>query len=212
MNAMTPQSDQKLLAALRNSPEAVKLVAAENERIIAERQKPIDAIKALDAKARREFPALEKGVQTAIAGVREAEKALHAANDKLRMASHAKSAASNTYTRERHLLETQLRDGVSAKLFDDFQSEMFDEIEESRKQFEGGYVRVRNRVTGRLEERGYNNSISVNGRIAAIKTAMDEAEALRLAADQSVAAARLAELRATLPKIVPAIRPGEEKE
>ena len=172
-------SDQKFITALRDSPVGVKIEAEIHARTTAERQAQIDVLAALDAKAAREFPSLEKAEQSAIAGVREAEKALQAAN--------------------------------GARVFQSFMSEMLNELDKSRKQHEGGYVDVRNPVTRESEHRGYNNSASVKGRIAAINAAMEEAQRLRLAADQSTVAARLAELRANLPTIKPAVRPDVEE-
>lgn len=204
-------SDQKFITALRDSPVGVKIEAEIHARTTAERQAQIDVLAALDAKAEREFPSLEKAVQSAIASVREAEKALQAANDKLRAASYAKSGASLDYTMARQRVEQLLRAGADDVLFQSFMSEMLNELDKSRKQHEGGYVDVRNPVTRESEHRGYNNSASVKGRIAAINAAMEEAQRLRLAADQSTVAARLAELRANLPTIKPAVRPDVEE-
>jgi hypothetical protein len=212
MNAIAPHSDQKLLDVLKQSPDIQKIIADDHARTVSERQKIIAAMAALDARSERDFLALEKAVQIAIAGVREADKALRAANDRLGAASYAKSGANYAYTSERQRLEELLRDGVDSAMFDDFQRQMRDELDKTRKQFEGGSVRFVNRLTDRGEERGYNNGPSVNARLSAISAAMEEAERLRISADQSTVAARLAELRANLPKVVPAVTPAGDKQ
>lgn len=208
MNAMTPHSDQELLAALGQNPEIKKYVADKNARDTAGRQKIIDTIAALDAKAARELAAFKKVVQTKIVGVREAEKTLRAANDELSVASFAESGANLTYSTERQSLEVLLRLGVDADLFDNFQREMRDEVEKTRKKFVGGYVQMTHEVTRKTELRGYNNSDTVNARLAAIRAAMEEAERLRISADQTKVAARLDELRAGLPEVGEPKGPG----
>jgi DNA-binding NarL/FixJ family response regulator len=213
MNIMTPpNSDEKLLAALRRSPVVEKIIVEDAARAIAERQKIIDARAELERKASVDFPKLDKAVQSAIAGKVEVEKAIQAANYKLNAAVAAKSAASSFYTMEDHRLEQILRDGADRSLFDDFAYDMRTELIDARKKYVGGTVTVKNRATRKDESVGFNNADSVNLRLSAINAAMEEAENLRLRADQSGVAERLAALRATLPEIgapvIPTINSG----
>ena len=211
MNAIVPHSDQKLLASLRQSPEIQKILVDEHAHTVAERKEIITAIAALDAKANRDFVSLDKAVETAVAGGREAEKALRAANDRISKASFAKSAAGIDYSIQRQILAVRLREGVDERIFREFQSEMLDELDKARKQFDVGSVRVKNRMTGFSEDLVFNNGASVQARVAAIRAAMDEAETLPFAADQSLVPARLETLRAGLPKVAPAVQPNEKK-
>jgi hypothetical protein len=213
MNIMTPpNSDEKLLAAIRRSPMVEKIIIDDAARATAERQKIIDARAELDRKASVDLPKLESAVQSAIAGKKEVEKSLRAANDKLGAAVAAKSAASGFYTMEDHRLEQILRDGADCSLFDDFDYDMRTELIEARKKYVGGTVTVKNRATRKDERVGFNNADSVNLRLSAINAAMEEAAKLRLRADQSGVAERLAALRATLPEIgapvIPTINSG----
>jgi signal transduction histidine kinase len=205
--ATLPHTDRQFLDLLRSSPDIGKLAADGAREKTAARQKKLDAIAALEAKAAREYPALEKAVQSAIARVREAEHALKAANDRLNEAAAAKATASHIYTHERRLLEHALRSEVDAKLFDDFRSGLLDELDSARKGIEAGIIPVHNKALRKDESRPYTNIASVNRRLAAINRALEEGELLRLAADQSNMAEKLAAIRAALPKIEPAVIP-----
>ncbi len=207
VNAHTPNSDAQFLDAIKRAPIGQTIIAADRDRLVAERRKAIAAIDALDAKAPAEFAKLEKAIKTAISARDEVRKQLLDADEKLRLASLAKSGASLAYDAERRRLEAILRDSPVATMLDDFQREMRDELEAARKKHEGGWVQDRNEVTRQPILRGFTNKASVNARLNAIHAAIAKAEELRLAADQSDVAAKLDALRASLPEIVGAIAP-----
>ena len=204
MTAVTKITDQTFLDALRRAPFAQSILADNSAREIAERKALVDALAKLDAKAPTEFAKLDKAISAEIANVRAAEIALKAANDKLAAANYAKSGATIAYDNERLRLEAALRNSPAADVIDVFTRDMRDELESARKAHEGGWIQERHPVTREPMLRGYTNKESVAARVNAIHAALAAAEALRLAADQSNIEAKLAALRAGLPKIGPA--------
>ena len=207
VNALTPNSDAQFLEAIKRAPIGQTIIADQNARVVAERKKMVDALKALDSKAPAEFANLDKAIQTAIGARDEVRKQLRDHEEKVRLASLAKSGASLAYDADRRRLEGMLRNSPVATMIDAFQRDMVDEVYAARKKHEGGFVQDRNEVTRRPILRGFTNKDSVNGRLNAIHAAIAKAEELRLAADQSDVAAKLDALRSSLPEIVGAIAP-----
>ncbi len=208
MNAVLPI--ERFVSALAESETGKQIVADVHAEAVRKRKSIVAALAALDARADKESPALEKAVKAGIDGVREVEKALKAANDRLNAASLAKSAANAIYTVERARLEGLLREGCDEELLNAFRSEMLDELDAARKLHEGGWKQTVSPVSGHTVMLGFTNKASVAARVAAIRAAMDEAEGLRLAVDQSAIPDRLAQLRAALPAIGRAVGPGVE--
>ena len=201
MNFALPHTDRALLDAVRVSPIGRDLIAAEVKQTMAARRKLIAEIDALDAKAAAESPKHERAVAAAIDDVRAAEAALRVANDRLRDVGYAKSQWSLGYTLARQRLEQELRNGADGDAIDAFIRDMHDDQDLSRKAHVGGLDHQTNPVTRKASLRRYTNAKTVFARIEAAKAAIDEAERLRLSADQSAVRARLAELRAKLPAI-----------
>ena len=205
MNAVTSHSE--FVDLLKRSPDGRRIVEGEAARVVDERKRLVDALRALDAKAPSEFTKLDKAVTAAIADVRAAEIALKAANETLRLAGLAKSGASLAYDSERLRIEAALRDSPAAKQIDGFCSEMLDALYATSAQHEGGYIFDTPLGGGDHVRRGYTNWESVRARLDAIHRALAEAEALRLEADQSNLELALQALRAGLPAVKPAQYP-----
>lgn len=203
MNAVTPSSFD-FLDVLRRTPAVHEAVQAEAARTLAERKALTDALAKLDAKAPAEFAKLDKAISAEIGNVRAAEIALKEANAKLAAANYAKGAAVIAYDAERQRLEAALRNSRAADAIDAFTRDMRDELDAARKLHEGGWIQDRHPVTREPMLRGFSNKQSVAARVEAIHAAIETAEALRLAADQSDVETKLAALKAGLPKIEPA--------
>lgn len=211
MNAIVSISDRDFVDALKRAPVGKTILAEDHARTVAARQKLIDEKATLLAKADIEFPRLEKAVQAEIKNVRASELALRDANEKLRLVGLAKSGASLALDGACQRIDAVLGATPAAKAIDEFEREMRDEIDAAMKRHEGGYVQESRPLEinphYRVALHGYSNRPSVSARLDAIHAAMAEAERLRLAADQSDLAARLAALRGGLPEITGAVYP-----
>jgi hypothetical protein len=211
VNALTPQSNAEFIEAMKRAPAGRAVIQAETARVIASRQKLIDELAALDAKAAVDFPKLDKAVQSEIAATRASEDALRAQNDKLRAANFAKSGAVIAYDAGRQRIEAELRARPAAKIIDEFQISMRDEIDAAMRKHEGGRIQENRPLARNPQERilvhGYGNRASVAARLDAIHAAIAAADSLRLAADQGDLAAKLDALRAGLPAIESAVIP-----
>jgi hypothetical protein len=125
--------------------------------------------------------------------------------------NQAKSNASFTLTGERQRAEAELSDTEYSETITDFQREMRWGMDDVRKQYEFHTEVSVNALTGETMRRGYNNRSSIDARILAMRAAIDHAEALRLIADQSNVPEQLATIRASLPKVLPAVDPAEKR-
>ncbi len=212
LNALTPQSNAEFIEAMKRAPAGQAVLKAETARVITARQKLLDELAALDAKAAVDFPKLDKAVQVEIAATRAVELALKAQNAKLSAANFAKSDAVIAYDAGRRRIEAELRDTRAAKVIDEFQISMRDEIDAAMKKHEGGRVQENRPLARDPRERilvhGYGNRLSVKNRLDAIHGAIAAAEALRIAADQGDLVAKLDALRAGLPAIESAVIPS----
>jgi len=202
---------QKFLDALQAHPIGKEIKNTAQAETIAARKKLIEALAANEAKADKAFPLLAKAVDTAVAKVRAAEKALQAANEDLWKANQAKSNASFDHTGERHRIEALLSDTEYYETITEFQREMRNGQDDARKQFDFHNEVIVNALTGATTHRGYDNRASVDARISAMRAAIDQAEALRLIADQSNVPERLAAIRSSLPKVSRAVDPTEKR-
>jgi hypothetical protein len=209
VNALSPNAE--FIEAMKRAPAGQAVIKAEHARTVAARQKLIDELAKLDADALKTFPRLDAAIQTEIAATRGVELALKAQNEKLRLAGLAKSSAVIAYDSGRRRIEAELRDTLAAKIVDEFQRSMRDEIDAAMKKHEGGRVQENRPLARDPRERilihGYGNRVSVAARLDAIHAAIAAAENLRIAADQTDILVRLDGLRAGLPEIEGAVIP-----
>ena len=116
-----------------------------------------------------------------------------------------------SYDQGRQRIEAELRATPAAKVLDEFQRDMRDEIDAAMRRHEGGRIQENRPLARDPHERilihGYGNRASVATRLDAIAAAQAEAERLRLVADQTGLVAKLDALRAGLPTIVSAVVP-----
>jgi hypothetical protein len=202
---------KKFLIALQESEIGKDIINKSHTEIVAERQKIIDALAANEAKAEKDFPLRTKAIEAAIAKVREVGRVWQAANDDLNRASYARSSASLAHTSERHRLQGLLWDTEYSETITDFQREMRWGMDDVRKQYDFYAETSVNALTGESMLRRYSNRASVDARISAMREAIDQADALRLIADQSNVPEQLAAIRAGLPKVLPAVDPLEKR-
>jgi hypothetical protein len=193
--------EAKVVELLAKSP-AVKKALAEDEAAVLEHRKHLSSEMArLDREAAKAFPKLEAAVADALATVKEADKALKAANVRLGQASTAKMNASFNYGNERDGVEHELRSSASP-LLAEFISEMRDALQETRKAFYVEREHVsRNPITGRVKRTQASNVTEVNRRIEAINAAIEAAQRMQLDPQQTDVATKIAKLKAGLPTV-----------
>ena len=184
---------------LAKTPALKAAMAERDAAMVLRRRGMIGEIRKLDREAERNYAKLTDAVDAAVALVKEREAALWAARQAYDVAVAAKSTASFAYTRQRDLLEAELRESANPAI-DAFVDEMRDALYATRKAL-GSVERVaRNEVTNKSRHVVISNIESVNARVAAINAAIERAQELRVTeADQSVVPAKLETLRAGLP-------------
>ena len=198
-------ADHEFLGELRRAPLGKQIATDAAERRLAERKQIAAKLAELDARDAADYPRRTKAVDDAVAAAKAAEVAWRLAQDKARAASAAASDASHGYVLRRASLEQELRGSADNEAIDGFVRDMRAGEEEARREHVGGYVQLVHKETGERILRGFTNKHDVARRIAAIRAAIEEAERLRLSPDQRRVHVRLAELRAALPAIGPAV-------
>jgi hypothetical protein len=186
-------------AILSQTPAFKAAVAERDAAGVLHRRGLIATIKKLERQAERDFHEQHASIDSAFALLKERETALIAARHALNLANVQRSTASYRYTRERDAIEAELIESANPAI-DAFVSEMRDAVDLTRKMI--GYVEriERNEITGKGRHVVISNTEAIKARIAAINTAIERAQELRVTeADQSVVPAQLEKLRAGLP-------------
>ena len=195
MNATIKPDQLDVLTALARQPATQKLLADDRSRAIAERQARVDRIAALDKKAEAEWPAGQAAIKAAVAKVREAELRLRESNEALVAANAAASNASYAYTNSRQIEESALIAGADSATIEAHRRELLDDIDKLRRPgaIIAGEEHSRHLVTRR--------PASVRARLLALRDAFEASGELALAPDQATLTAKIAALRASLPKV-----------
>jgi hypothetical protein len=203
--------EAKVVELLAKSPAVQKALAEDAAAVLEHRKQLSSDMAALDRKMGKAYPSLEAAVADALATVKEAEKALKAANVRLGQASTAKMNASFRYQTDRDAIEHELR-GSSSHLLAEFISEMRDAMQEARKSFYVDREVVhRNPITGKVRRTQASNVTEVNARVAAINAAIETAQHMQLDPSQTEVAAKIARIKSGLPTVTPATTPDSEE-
>jgi DNA repair exonuclease SbcCD ATPase subunit len=198
MNAMIKADE--FFDTLRTSTAIGREITKQiDEARLSERKQIAAELAALHAGIEKEFPKLASAADKAIAELREAEKRLEAARQKVDSAVSAKSAASWNYTYQRDKLERELVESASP-LLGEFLEWARSEIVAARRQASARHWTEQSLFKGPVA-RTENNFASVAAKIEGLNLAIESATEARLLADQSGIPALLEQLRAGLPKI-----------
>jgi hypothetical protein len=196
----------EIIDLLARTPAYKQQLAEQAAALALTRSHQIAALRRLEKEQEASYPKRTAAVETELAAVKRAELALHAAQLKWQAAETAKSQASAVYSGQRGRIEAELRASASPAL-DQFRSEMLDELDASRKQFQFNATMAKHPITGAATRVCINNADSVASRVCAIQFAMEAAEDLRLyAPDQATIPAELEKLRQSLPPIDQVLR------
>jgi hypothetical protein len=190
------------LAAIRKSPEGLKISAAAAAATLARRKGLADELRSINERAAKEWPKAFAASEEAAKAVRAAEKALREANAKLAAANNVRFEVSDVYTRRRAELEAGLAESASP-LIAVFEQEMLGEMVRLRLP---GMIELRdnstkNEITGVISRGQISNVESINTRLRACMMAIERSRDMQLQPDHSSVPAALDALRAGLPKI-----------
>jgi alanyl-tRNA synthetase len=191
------QTDDEFLAALRRSPVALKVVADESERILAERQDLADRLAKLEAGATASYPKFVADIETAQSNLAAAEKIVAEARRKLNAAAGAKLSASQKYTNERNAIDAALAKSAPREI-EEFAADLRAELDKLRKKFSSNTYEDRNDISGKITVRIESNAGELNERRQIIIETLDELEELRREPDRAAIMARIAKRRAQM--------------
>jgi hypothetical protein len=202
MAVTAPDTETRNVVELLRGSEFVKAAAvAQAAAQTLARRGLIAQIRTLERDYEKRRPQLEAELAAAIAGVKQAEAALLAAQKRANAALGAKSTASYTYSAQRDRLEQQLRESAHPALAS-WVREMLDELDRTRKKFSYIETRETHPITRLARRIVTNNAQSVAKRVAAIMAAIEEAERLKLELDdQTSIPEMLGALAAGLPLV-----------
>jgi hypothetical protein len=208
-----PPDANVVIDAARAHPPISGIISLQAAQLVRDRKMLRDQIDQLDSEKGslvEKFLAAEQKAKAAIAEVKAAEKALQAARAKATQANMDQTAASLAIHRARENAANALKVTAENAIIDTFRTEMFDEMAKARRGVSFAERVEHNRVTGKVSSRYVeSNGPQITGRLLAISEALIEAEELRLLPDQTVVPARIAEIKAALPKVGGIIYSGE---
>jgi hypothetical protein len=196
-------TEMEALAALARAPATQKAVADAHARDVAERQARNDRIKALDAQSATDWPAGQRAVAKAIEGREKAIRALMAADETLRQANGDAFSKSHAYTRSRMEEEAALIAGADLPLISKWKDELLNELTALGRPsvIVTNQTVERSPVTRQQVRTGYSNIKSINLRMSAVQKSYQEADELKLVADQRTLPTIIAEIRASWPEV-----------
>ena len=197
----TEPSADAVIDALRGSATVKKALVDRDAEIVRDRRRLVDELARREETAERDFPLMAQAIDAAMVEVRAAETKLKEAKNKVGLAVAAKSNASFAYQDRRQEIEAALIRGASP-MIGQFVDEMRDEIVATRKRNFASHTQIANPITRAAKFSTLTNHPAVLARVAAAEAVIQQAEALRLEPDQSDIAAKLDQLRASLPAVI----------
>jgi hypothetical protein len=200
MNATKPVSDVVLLDSLRASPAVTKAVAERTAAVIAERKKLRERLVEIeDGEPARRYLAAVKRHEAAVEEAKVAYDAFRAAEQRVAEIEMERVNASFSIRQGREEIITALHAGADTGSINEFVRWLRDELQQTRKSVEASEIVQQSRITGKKTTRYESNAEAVAARVLAINEAINEAEDLKLEADQSKVPERIAALREGLP-------------
>jgi hypothetical protein len=174
LSAISKIPESEILASLARDPGNRKIVEVERAKTVAERQKIVGRIAALNSKAEASWPRLTAAIDAAESKVKATQAALREANARSGEAVNARSSASWTHTNLLRECELELIAGADMETIDAFKSELHDMREAT---FKRGVIVIvetveRNAVTGAMRRIRASNIVSIHARQAAIAVAL----------------------------------------
>jgi hypothetical protein len=192
--------DSKLAAALRDIPEVKAAHARAIEEEIATRRSHLAAIAKLDAQGEKSYAKEEARKAASLVKVRQAERDLQTviAEYNAVLAGVSSERREREDVRRRH--ELALLDG-DWKVVDLFENDCLTELERVRRSGQSQILSTRNARTGRSSSETVSNSNSVRARLEAVSASFRAAGELRLIPDPHDLPARIAEIKASWPRV-----------
>lgn len=186
-----------LLERIMQSSVGKKIQREEDDLISSQRESLVAQLADLEAEELKGAPKLQAAVEKAREARDKAKLALRGAEQQLQTAISASSRASGHFSQQRSDIERELWNTADPAI-DEFVERLGDLLRQGRSWFQSWTETVQTAGGTKLVNRG--NSLQVNARLAGIREAISQAEALKLKVVDDVAG-ELVKIESAIPAL-----------